>query len=328
MRMKSRLPGRKARDTGCSPSRGRADGKCRRNLERLFLSYPYHRYHGYGIAMPVLLARRWRDVLSAGGRRDLLAGERGRGNGCMTVLADSVWDSGYFGKKIKEIKYMIGADCALLERAVSLCRERGVSLLTARVDSGDSAALSALSSSGFTRVDTILTFIYRKGAGTSRSYRSIYTVRRVRDDDHDFLRSLAGSAFTRDRFHCDPGLRTAAGGVFSEWIGNACRRPRRGEHVLVACRNNGEPVGFLSYLLDRECLEACGTRIIGRGLSAVLPSASGAYVSLVSRVLELTDKSYDIAEFSTQAANSVPLRIWQKLGLEFAGAGHTFHKWL
>jgi len=314
--------------TGCSGGR----------LKELFLRYAYHRYGGYGIKSAAFLEALWADAAGAGNSFLTTDGGVSGGPAGIAVLVPSAWDSVYFGKDIKEIRYLITASTgldgyptarSLVKRAVSRCRSVNTDLLTARIDVNDAPAVYALSSCGFALADTIVTFIYRRGSRLRRRFRSLYSVRYASQSDSAFLATLAEKAFSKDRFHRDRRLSASAGGLFRNWIADACRKTSSGsECVLVACRKDGRQAGFLSYALDKECLSACGSRIIGRGLSAVTPDAAGAYVSLVNKILELTDEKYDIAEFSTQITNTEPVRIWQKMGLEFAGAKHTFHKWI
>lgn len=307
-------------------------------LRELFLKYPYHRCGAYGINREAFLEALWRDAAGAGNSFLITDGGVSGGPAGIAVLVPSAWDSAYFGKDIKEIRYLITASPeldgypaarSLVKRAVSWCRNVNTDLLTARIDVNDAPAIYALSSCGFALADIIVTFVYRRGSRLRRKFRSLYRVRHASHSDSAFLETLAEKAFSKDRFHRDRRLNASAGGLFRNWIADACRKTSSGsECVLVACRNDGRQAGFLSYALDKECLSACGSRIIGRGLSAVTPDAAGAYVSLVNKILELTDEKYDIAEFSTQITNTEPVRIWQKMGLEFAGAKHTFHKWI
>jgi len=307
-------------------------------LKELFLRYPYHRYGGYGINREAFLEALWKDAAGAENSFVTTDGGVSGGPAGIAVLGPSAWDSAYFGKNIKEIRYLVTASIeldgypvarSLVKRAVPWCRSVNTDLLTARIDVNDASAVYALSSCGFALADTIVTFIYRRGSHLRRRFRSLYSVRYASHSDSAFLEALAERAFSKDRFHCDRRLNASAGGLFRNWIADSCRKVANGsDYVLVACRNDGRQAGFLSYVLDKECLSACGSRIIGRGLSAVLPDAPGAYVSLVNKILELTDEKYDTAEFSTQITNMEPVRIWQKMGLEFVGARHTFHKWI
>lgn len=66
--------------------------------------------------------------------------------------------------------------------------------------------------------------------------------------------------------------------------------------------------------------------VAGRGLSAVLPEAKGAYVSLVKAAIQNIFLHYDYLEFDTQLTNYEVIKVWQKFGFDFIRAKHTFHK--
>lgn len=242
------------------------------------------------------------------------------------------WDTRHFGLKAAKLDYFMALGERphalrikerLLKALFELCRDNKVAYLSCRADIGDVTAIHALEKNGMLLMDTIVTYAFNRYKHRIPKLRGLYKVSAAKRSDLPFLVDIAGSAFSKDRFHLDthiPGKK--ADGVFGEWITSSLKEDK----VFVA-RKGPEPCGFLTFRLNRELENCCGCKIAGRGLSAVSTQAKGAYVSLVKAAIEEIALHYDCLEFDTQLSNQEVIRVWQRFGFDFIRAKHTFHKW-
>ncbi|MEO8551322.1 MAG: GNAT family N-acetyltransferase [Kofleriaceae bacterium] len=174
------------------------------------------------------------------------------------------------------------------------------------------ADVRALTSAGFSLVDTAVTFESTREVPVS----STIEVRDCTDADADAVLAIAGSAFRYSRFHLDPQIPDqVAHHVKREWIANYVRKSR-GDALLVA-HHDGKPAGFLASLVSHGTaaidLVAVATDAHGKGIGSALCAAFAARYAGMPRIV------------GTQVVNVPSIRMYTKLGYELARSQYVLH---
>ena len=192
--------------------------------------------------------------------------------------------------------------------------------VTAKLPCTATIALAALQRAGFRVVDTALTF--EAPVAALAMPRGAAMARPARPEDEAAVRAIAGSAFTRSRFHLDPdGPDAAANQVKADWAGNFFSG-QRGDGMLVVERQGGGVAGFLQWLKSGEdalVIDLIGVApdATGQGLGAVLVAAASGEPAPGFRPARII--------VGTQAANIGSCRFYEKLGFRLAGSAHVLH---
>jgi len=305
----------------------------------ILAQYGFNDYRAYRILEKGSLAKYlladFLDSVHRKGSLILAAQENGRILG-LVAMTPLPWDTRHFGLKAGKLDYfMAGAGHSqalrikekLLEVLFKFCGDNNVAFLSCRADAGDITTVHALEKSGMLLMDTIVTYAFNRHKHRIPELKGIYKVSAAKSSDSPGLADIAGSAFSKDRFHLDVHIpHKKADGVFREWIKNSLKEGSS-QRVFVA-RKWSQPCGFLTFTLNRKLESCCKGRIAGHGLSAVSPEAKGAYIALVKAAIEETARNYDCLEFDTQLSNQEVIKVWQRFGFDFIRAKHTFHKWL
>jgi RimJ/RimL family protein N-acetyltransferase len=308
-----------------------------KNINNLVEHYPFNDYRYYRFPKDKLveyLRQCIKHSIADDHNHLFVASDKGIVVG-MAVLNFLPWDTEHFGFSMAQIRYLMAdGDYArahsikvrLIAFISSYCKEEGTVHISGRVDAEDISSIHALESSGFKLVDTLVKYVFNCHKHRIYAVKDLCKVRMFKDQDLLILKEIARVAFTKDRFHSDPGFdRKKADELHVKWLEDLCR----GEHerIFVAERN-GRPIGFLAFRLKKELEKLMGCKIGGHGLNAVSFQAKGAYPSLVKALLQDSILHYDYLEFDTQVKNYEVLKVWQRFGFDFKRAQYTFHKWI
>jgi hypothetical protein len=207
-----------------------------------------------------------------------------------------------------------GLAAEALAAALDTARASGIELILAKAARDDASATHALGRAGFRTVARKLTYFYLPAYRTQVApIRSRHVVRPFRPQDLDHLVAL-GASFRHSQYRELPGV---AGGdvdrLYESWIERACRG-EFADAVLVA-ETEGQAVAFSSFKARADALAVSGLRVLGQGLGAVEPRASGALISLILKMQELVDRgAYDAAEFDFYEENAAVRRALERLG--------------
>ncbi|MDP3937709.1 MAG: hypothetical protein Q8R92_06195 [Deltaproteobacteria bacterium] len=260
--------------------------------------------------------------------------------------ARSPWESEHFGLPMATIAHIFARGegneraaiaAALLASLEGDARDRGFRHLRGMSDIEDTALLLALQERKFLLVDTLVTYIsdnQRPPAApppvdpsfTFETYRK-EDFGRIDPGEISHIAKFMREAYRIDRFHADPRLpREKCHEVYVEWFRNVFNGNwADGVHLL---RKEGRVVGFLGFQYFAEIEARYGSKIIGRGLSAVLPEGRGGYSALTHATVNLCPYGSRHAEFDSQIQNFPVINVWVRNGLSFARGRYTLHRWL
>ncbi|MFA5146718.1 MAG: hypothetical protein WC515_05040 [Candidatus Omnitrophota bacterium] len=309
-------------------------------IEPLLLNYPFNDYRRYRS-----FKKEWRDrcfadrirrMAAEDAVRTLVAFDRGKAVGIVS-LAGLPLDSECFGFKMAKIGCLIAIGDrdsefrikdGLISGLSGVCEDEGICHISCRVDTSDFSTIHVLEKNKFYITDTLVTYIFDKKRDRFPALKTLYSIRPCEEKDIETLERLIENSFLDTRYYQDKHLsEEGAHKLYKKWVrNNYADKERCG--TLVA-ESGKRIVGFGTGRKNEELEKLCGIKIFGSALSAVVPSAKGAYLALIQRSIEnsVISQWYDIFEFDTQINNYEPVRIWQKLGLSPVRSRHTFHKW-
>jgi ribosomal protein S18 acetylase RimI-like enzyme len=233
------------------------------------------------------------------------------------------WDSELFGFPCWQLRCGEGSDAltAALRRFMEERESEGECLLVTKVPTRDVATGMVLGSCGFYVVETLLEIALPLVRLTSpaRSGRGA-ALRQATVQDVDEIVSIAGSAFSVDRFHLDPTLSNAgADRRYRRWVEQGFHA---GDPIFVfEDRKKGTLLGFC---LIREMPAG----VVDISLAAVHPILQGAGIGpLMYRAMldECRRRGYQTAA-TRIAVNNLPVgNLFFQLGFEIRGAVMTYH---
>jgi len=243
-------------------------------------------------------------------------------------------DSKIFGLPMAKIHYIITGRRGpreaflikerLLEEVIALCRQKKIAHISCRVDAEDICSAHVLEESGFRIMDVLVTLAYARLKSRRFNIRPIYKIRDAHRKDVAKLMKLAAVSFQNDRFHLDRGLDACkADALYAQWIKNSYTRK---EKIFVAIDTKDNPVGFLTYKVNRNLQLAAGRKVMGQGLMAVAKNAKGALISLMKATFAEDGKIYDYVEYDTRLNNPEVIRACNYFDLRMMRAKYTFHK--
>jgi len=254
----------------------------------------------------------------------------------LATLSFLFWDTKHFGFNMAKIDYLMArgdyTQAAMIKNKLlsylfQICKNSKITHLSCRININDISSIHALERNGFTFMDTLVTYIFNRYRHKVLNIKELYKVRGFKKKDLQILADIAKEVFSKDRFHLDPHIpHMKANDLFSEWVRN-CSSGGYADKIFVA-ESRKQPVGFLTFKLNKELERFTKYKIAGRGLSAVLPGAKGVYPCLVKAAIQDIILHYDYLEFDTQLNNYEVIKVWQRFGFNFIRAKYTFHKWL
>ena len=208
------------------------------------------------------------------------------------------------------------------------CEKSAVSGLydhvTLRIPSNDKAMINIALSSGYSLVDILVEFVFKKNAQLPHIQHKC-VLRDCDESDLPELKRIAKYSFTHDRFHSDSNLRKELCDLYYEkWIENSFYG--FADRVIVA-EYNGKPVGFTTGKMgsnngnDHLVLSAVSEEYRGIGL----------YTSMihegVSWIMKENPESKGII-VGTQLDNVNVMKAWIKLGFTIYDSKIILHKYL
>lgn len=301
-------------------------------LDSLLARYPYHDFRHYPRFPPEARTRALIHELEAATAHGTLlaawAGDDPVGVGFVEPLA---WDTSFFGLPMGRIGPLVvdaqgqqGLD-PLLDALLKAAGDLGLRHLAVKVDCGHLEAVQALEARGFRLMDCLVTYLYDT-QDPPPGTKQLVLVRDYRTGDRETVLAIAERMYGNyaGRFARDPWLPPEATRRFYvEWVRNACAG-EMADRFLVGERG-GRVVSFLAYRRIPSVFEATGIRIAGQGISAVLPEGIGSYPALLATAMATDQPNYDFAEFDTPIENTLPQRVFQKLGLPLVRSKYTLH---
>ena len=253
------------------------------------------------------------------------------------------WESALLGKSMWAIK-QIGADSAADDRnsiATGLVAEidrqasaQEADFLLCKTPASDPVIIHALESNGFLLMDTLLDCVYdcRKAIIQKKKYRCLqqFGLRLATSADADSLAETARASFSEHfgRFHADPRIgRTSATRIYEEWI----RSCVNGWADWVFIATHGEQIaGYTAWKKVSALDTKHGLRLGHYSIGCVHPSffGRGIFTALTRAGMAELCSSADWIEGPTHIENLAVQRGYLRLGWQFTGSQHSFHKWL
>lgn len=252
----------------------------------------------------------------------------------LCVVRDSAWDTSILGIQVGRIESFIAATdssatelCGWLEQQAL---HRHWQMASARVASEDTRAVGSLEGLGFRYRETTLTpwlCLARRVASTQAA-----EVRRARLEDRDEVMNIARHCFKVDRFHRDPGFRTAASDeVYAEWAANWFERETdESMDGMVVFEQAAEILGFVAYDFLQTPglvnLPVCRIALVGvRPECAKRGIARALCDSVLDSAAAAAGSPYAIT--TVTSANTGAMALYQRLGFIMGSPEVTLHRW-
>lgn len=232
------------------------------------------------------------------------------------------WDAKHFGLPIASFGPEGPTDVA---PALMWAQDQRIAMMMARCDTASSETVHALESSGFQLMDTYVRYAFDFAKKDIQADKGSIPVRSFLPGDISQIEQVAIQSFGgyMGHFHADARLsRDRCDTVYSEWAANSCRDKKLADDVLVAVRE-GEILGFAT-------MKGIGPTASEGILFGVAPKAQGLgiYRSFMVHGMRWSkERGYAMMEVGTQVNNYAVQKVWQRLGFEIHGSGHTFHRW-
>ncbi|MBI2567446.1 MAG: hypothetical protein HYV63_10475 [Candidatus Schekmanbacteria bacterium] len=258
----------------------------------------------------------------------------------------SPWESGHFAIPMATSAFLLSAAraeraatvTALLPAIERLLLDRGVAMLTMRIDASDLAAHRAVQGRGYFHADTMLTHLLEAYPAPCR-YPHIdpayvatsYAPDRFHEVDRDELAPLSdfmSKAFRTDRYHADPRLPVArSDALYAEWFRNAFEGAwADGIHIV---RKHGRLVGFCCFKQLKDVLDRYGVNIVGRYVTCALPDGRGGAMScLVDACYRSCPCGSAFSEYDMVVQNLPAINTAINHGCHLVRTRYTYHCWL
>lgn len=293
-----------------------------------FGEYPFGAHRNYR-----LFSRRQQNQLARaslkGGEILVLSGGQSAIAGLACRMLE--WDSCHLGRPCARLGPLFWVGEVTHEELARLLREgldhlkaAGAEHIVFELDASDTLGLRASQSCGFQLLDTRLTYLGTKQSEFKRPGRARFELREFQPADRAAVLDIAAKMFPTitGRFSNDPTLSPeTAKEVYLTWFTD-CLAEDSDYRVELALRQ-GEVVGFLAFRLLSDIYENTGKRIFGRGLSAVLPDARGAYVDLLYETIFRNYELGEAIEFEASITNPRSFRVFERLGLGLVRTRYT-----
>jgi len=244
----------------------------------------------------------------------------------ITLVRSLSFDTSLFGFPCADLTRFYLQDTApdrdiaeLLDTTLDGCRDRGITLLSARIPAYHIPLIHLLQQRSFQLVDTSIEL----GGKLPLPYflpPTDFCVRSATKDDREPLASIAAT-FELNRFHWDERIpRQKAKEVYTSWVA-AAAEGRHGQLLVIEV--DGQVAGFATFVpADEE------VKVGIVGLVVIHPSFRGQ--RLLDPLLAACAQQIEgrACVTSTQVSNISALRAFIRNGLLPIGARHVFHRWL
>jgi ribosomal protein S18 acetylase RimI-like enzyme len=215
---------------------------------------------------------------------------------------------------------------APLDAVNAMAAERGVRMITTRVEADELTRVHVLEADGYRLMDTLVYYVRRlDDLPDAAALPADVEIRPAAPEEAPDVAEVARAAFRGyfGHYHADPRLdNTAADEAYVEWAETSVLEQTRDRLAIVALQKI-HIVGFLT--LRRTSAEEAEIT-----LNAVHPAAQrgGLYSALIARSLhEGRAMGAERMSVSTQLTNAAVQRVWARKGFVFDRALYTFHKW-
>ncbi len=236
--------------------------------------------------------------------------------------SEAPWDEAVLGRPVWQIDTMeLTGDPAEAEatfKAFEQRREaRGVVLVSCRLPHQFLRESMFLEDRGFRFVE----MVYRpeRALDPAECWAHGLQITRAHLADLPELLTIAGSAFSNERFHMDPRLDSAAGDQrYRNWVRSALDHPRQQLYVL---RDGARTIAFF-------VVEWQGGGLCYWHLNAIAPDAQGqGYGERCWRAMMDLAREQGCASVASSviARNNRVVNLYAKLGFRFMAPSMTFH---
>lgn len=249
------------------------------------------------------------------------------------------WDSNHFGFKVAKIDNLYSSfdyveslppKRELLTEIVQFAKDKGIKLLTCRVDTSDLSTVHLLEAFGFKIVDILVIFLcdVQEHISNGREGNKEIKIESFRHSHLANIKRIASQSFLNSRLYSDKNIPKPKADAFYEKLVESFVE-QNGNTVLVARMGNriaGFVVGvkdeklsrYLSKDLGYLWLIAVAENFTGRGVGSVL----------IREFLDAFSRKVCLIEIGTQINNYTALRLYQRNNFKVVSSLITFHKWL
>ena len=267
------------------------------------------------------------------------AGDRING---LVLYGDSPWDTKVVGEPVAVIKYFVGTGAEdlgvldeLLDEVLRRAANRGIHLLTCKVQPLQFAAIHALERHGFLLMDTLVDFFFDFSRTPLEKIRPPQRlnglhVRLANSEDLPELLALTEMAFAKHfgRYNSDPKMPPGTGTkVYQEWLRSSFTGAA--DWILVA-EVNDQIAGY-SVWKKASALEVKHSFDIARcNFAGIHPEffGRGLYTTLTFEGMRIAHEFANHLDGPAHVSHYPVRRAMLKLGWKVAGVRHSFHKWL
>lgn len=258
------------------------------------------------------------------------------------LYGDSPWDTKVVGESVAIIKYLVGAGGddsrvldQLLDEVLRHAANRGIHLLTCKVQPLQFAAIHALERHGFLLMDTLLDYFFdfsHTRFDEIRPPRRLdgLHVRLANPQDLSELLALTETAFAKHfgRYNSDPKMPAGTGTrVYQEWV----RSSFSGAADWIVIAEVNDQIAGYSVWKKASALELKHSFDIAHcTLAGIHPEffGRGLYTTLTFEGMRIAQEFANRLVLPAHARHYPVHRANLKLGWKIAGVKHSFHKWL
>lgn len=236
--------------------------------------------------------------------------------------SEAPWDEAVLGRPVWQIDNLeLAGDSAEAGEAFKAFEQRraarGVALVSCRLPHQCLRESMFLEDRGFRFVE----MVYRpvRTLDPAECWAHGLQITRAHSADLAELLTIAGCAFTNERFHMDPRLDSAAGDQrYRNWVRSALDHPRQQLYVL---RDGPRTIGFF-------VIELQGGGLCYWHLNAIAPGAQGqGYGERCWRAMMGLAREHGCTSVASSviARNNRVVNLYAKLGFRFMAPSMTFH---
>jgi hypothetical protein len=266
------------------------------------------------------------------------------GPAATTMLSDKPMETETFGLATAALSPVVAPEGlpdrlevvrALLSGARDAAADRGVELLTLRVDADDVITLAAAQESGFGVHEATTTWLADSHAGDTAPTRRGRL--RVEVHERDVCGALSAAeveqlaevtaAWELNHFHADPRLpRHAVDRFYRQWVHNIAAG--RWSDCLFVARLDGRIIGVESEVSDRDLLELTGLDVRVGEWIVVLERGVGAGAALMAAAGHHRYPGGRYHSWETQVRNTPTIRCIEQTGVARPiRSAYTLHCW-
>jgi hypothetical protein len=260
----------------------------------------------------------------------------------LLLYGDSPWDTKVLREPTAVIKNFVGTDREdsrvldqLLDEVLLHAANRGIHLLTCKVQPLQLAAIHVLERHGFLLMDTLLDFLFDFSRTPLESISvpkrlDGLRIRMAKPEDLPEVLALTDKAFAAHfgRYHSDPKMPPATGArVYNQWVHSSFEG--WADWILVA--EVGDRIAGYTVWKKASALEEKHSFDIAHcNLTGIHPDffGRGLYTALKLDAMRIGRNFAKHFDLPTHVSNYPVHRGTLKLGWKIAGVRHSFHKWL